>query len=404
MKSKKLTASLSYAGKQKKLNLGMVGFTTFVGTFLIMSSVTQANDLQIYAAPTAGKKTLVMMLDTSGSMGPANGSGFSYRDDYGLNCGISYTQTALATLTTSLSGLSNNKAYRISSGTTPSYERNFCYVSPSAATAAVKNEVTGCDPIKNSSGNITGYQCLDRLTRLKDGMFTFLNSDDASLRLVRVGLGNYSSNGDGRSGQILVPAKELGAVNSSQRIALKNALKDLTAFNGTPTAHGYAEAAAYLMGTKTLQSVNLNNAPVYFYYNSSNYRQCVDWDSDGGSCSSWSGWISGQLSSSAVSGMSGQSCSLDRYSGTCYRKTGNYLLSNTDSGFTKSADDTKVVDNTTYDSPLPAVADRQSCDGQGVYILSDGAANTTDDTRSSNLMSSALDTFGNNFSCAGGAC
>ena len=56
MKSKKLTASLNYVAKQKKLNLGMVGFTTFVGTFLIVSSVTQANDLQIYAAPTAGKK------------------------------------------------------------------------------------------------------------------------------------------------------------------------------------------------------------------------------------------------------------------------------------------------------------------------------------------------------------
>ncbi|MBJ9372207.1 pilus assembly protein PilY [Acinetobacter sp. TGL-Y2] len=402
MKFKKLTASLSYAGKSKKLNVGAIGLTTFVGTFLIVSSVTQANDLQIYAAPTAGKKTLVMMLDTSGSMGPASGSGFSYKDDYGLNCGISYTQTALATLTTSLSGLTNNKAYRISSGTVPSYERNFCYVSSGSATAAVKDEVSGCDPIKNSNGTITGYQCLDRLTRLKDGMFAFLNSEDAPLRQVRVGLGNYSANGDGRSGQILVPAKELGAVNSTQRLALKNALKDLTAYNGTPTAHAYAEAAAYLMGTSTLQSVNLSNAPVYFYYNYNNYRQCVDWSTDGTSCTSWSGWISGQLSSSAVSGMSSQSCSLGGYNGTCYRKTGNYIISNTDSGFTKSTDDTKVSDKTKYETPLPAVADRQSCDGQGVYILSDGAANTTDETRSSSLMSSALDTFGSNFSCSGG--
>lgn len=402
MKSKKLTASLSYAGKPKKLNSGGVGFTTFVATFLIASSVTQANDLQIYAAPTAGKKTLVMMLDTSGSMGPASGSGFSYRDDYGLNCGISYTQTALATLTTSLSGLTNNKAYRISSGTVPSYERNFCYVSAGSATAAVKDEVSGCDPIKNSNGTITGYQCLDRLTRLKDGMFAFLNSEDASLRQVRVGLGNYSANGDGKSGQILVPTKELGAVNSTQRTALKNALKDLTAYNGTPTAHAYAEAAAYLMGTSTLQSVNLSNAPVYFYYSYNNYRQCLDWSADGTSCTSWSGWISGQLSSSAVSGMSSQSCSLSGYNGTCYRKTGNYIISNTDSGFTKSANDTKVSDNTKYETPLPAVADRQSCDGQGVYILSDGAANATDESRSSTLMSAALDTFGGNFSCSGG--
>ncbi len=403
MISKKLTASLNYVAKQKKLNLGMVGFTTFVGTFLIVSSVTQANDLQIYAAPTAGKKTLVMMLDTSGSMGPANGSGFSYRDDYGLNCGISYTQTALATLTTSLSNLTNNKAYRINSGTTPSYERNFCYVSPSAATAAVKNEVTGCEQIKNSSGTITGYQCLDRLTRLKDGMFTFLNSEDASLRQVRVGLGNYSTNGDGRSGQILVPAKELGAVSSTQRIALKNALKDLTAYNGTPTAHGYAEAAAYLMGTKTLQSVTLNNAPMFFSYSTGGWwpttynYQCNQWNASGTNCTSWS-----TVNSINTSGLTAQSCTINGNSGTCYNKTGTVLFSNSDSGFTKSADDTKVADNTTYDSPLPAVADRQSCDGQGVYILSDGAANTTDDTRSSNLMSSALDTLGSDFSCAGG--
>lgn len=41
----------------------------FTGTLLVASSVAQASDMQIYAVPTAGKKTIVMMLDTSGSMG-----------------------------------------------------------------------------------------------------------------------------------------------------------------------------------------------------------------------------------------------------------------------------------------------------------------------------------------------
>ncbi|WP_445114850.1 pilus assembly protein PilY [Acinetobacter sp. WZC-1] len=403
MKSKKLAASLSFVGKQKKLNSGGVGFTAFIGTFLIVSSVTQANDLQIYAAPTAGKKTLVMMLDTSGSMGPASGSGFSYKDDYGLNCGISYTQTALATLTTRLSGLSNNKAYRISSGTVPSYERNFCYVSSGSATATVKDEVSGCEQIKNSSGTITGYQCLDRLTRLKDGMFAFLNSEDASLRQVRVGLGNYSAGGDGRSGQILVPAKELEEVDSDQRTALKNALKDLTAYNGTPTAHAYAEAAAYLMGTNTLQSVSLNNAPVFFSYSTGgrwpttyNY-QCNQWNNVGTNCTSWSG-----VSSINASGLTPQSCIINGNSGTCYKKTGTILFSNNDSGFSKSADTTKIGDKTTYASPLPDVADRQSCDGQGVYILSDGAANSTSETRAGDLMSVSLGAYGSDFSCGSG--
>lgn len=401
MKSKKLTASLSYARKAKRINLNAALFITFIGTFLIVSSVTRANDLQIYAAPTVGKKTLVMMLDTSGSMGPASGSGFSYKDDYGLNCGIAYTSTSLATLITSLSNLYSNTAYRISSGTVPSYERNFCYVSSGSATATVKDEVSGCDPIKNSSGTITGYQCLDRLTRLKDGMFAFLNNEDASLRQVRVGLGNYSANGDGHSGQILVPAKELGSLNSPQRIALKNAISSLVAYNGTPTAHAYAEAAAYLMGTSTLQWVNLNNAPVYFKFNNNYYKACASWNNTKTSCNAWSGWINSQLSSSAVSGMNSWGCSLDGYSGTCYRKTGNHLV-DVDSGFSHSSDSTKVTNKTTYQSPLPAVTDRQSCDGQGIYILSDGAANSTDDTRSSNIMSTALAAFGGNFSCDGG--
>ncbi len=38
----------------------------FTGTMLVASSIAQASDLQIYAVPTAGKKTIVMMLDTSG--------------------------------------------------------------------------------------------------------------------------------------------------------------------------------------------------------------------------------------------------------------------------------------------------------------------------------------------------
>lgn len=347
MKSKKLTASLSYAGKSKKLNVGAIGLTTFVGTFLIVSSVTQANDLQIYAAPTAGKKTLVMMLDTSGSM--------AYFDD--------------------------NRCYRYGTETkttaTP-YERKYC---------------------TDWYGNKIGY---DRLTRLKDGMFAFLNSEDASLRQVRVGLGNYSANGDGRSGQILVPAKELGAVNSTQRLALKNALKDLTAYNGTPTAHAYAEAAAYLMGTNTLQSIYLNNAPLFSVYRDNRgrviYNQCDNWNSAGTNCISWNA-----VNSIDTTGLLIQpSCNINGNIGTCYNKTGTVLFSNSDSGFIKSVDDTKVSDNTKYESPLPAVADRQSCDGQGVYILSDGAANSTTETRASNVMSTALDTFGSNFSCSGG--
>ena len=52
----------------RHLKYGAAFVWAFTGTMLITSSVVQASDLQIYAVPTAGKKTIVMMLDTSGSM------------------------------------------------------------------------------------------------------------------------------------------------------------------------------------------------------------------------------------------------------------------------------------------------------------------------------------------------
>jgi Mg-chelatase subunit ChlD len=51
-----------------KLSPLAVACGVFVGSILTLSSVAQATDLQIYAKPDAGQKTIVLMLDTSGSM------------------------------------------------------------------------------------------------------------------------------------------------------------------------------------------------------------------------------------------------------------------------------------------------------------------------------------------------
>ena len=62
----------------RHLKFGVAFVWAFTGTMLIASSVVQASDLQIYAVPTAGKKTIVMMLDTSGSM---NANSNDYREN-----------------------------------------------------------------------------------------------------------------------------------------------------------------------------------------------------------------------------------------------------------------------------------------------------------------------------------
>lgn len=319
--------------KYTQLSRGISFAAGFVGTTLIASSVVQASDLQIYATPTAGKKTIVMMLDTSGSMNPGSNN---FRED--------------------------------------------------------------------------------RLQLLKNGMNTFLNSNNPILKDVSVGLGHYSADqnndgtADGTAGRILVAAEPLGEVGSAQRLKLKNAVNGLKAYNGTPTAHAYAEAAAYLMGTTTLNKITLNagvnTVPVFFQRNNGTWYYCDSLNPAKSDCASWSTY--GSTPSSNQTGSNSYYCSVyisGNRSGVCYKKTGliNITQPNSDSGFDVADISTYDPDDSSaYHSPLPEQDKRVSCDGQGVYILSDGAANTTSDTRASKLMSAALDTYGTGFSCYGG--
>ncbi len=88
-----------------------------------------------------------MMLDTSGSMGRTIQSGYSIYDDYGItSCSTTY----------------------VNSTTTPSYRRYYCGVSSNTTNSKVTNLATGCEKQADNS-----YRCYDRLTRLKDGMFSF---------------------------------------------------------------------------------------------------------------------------------------------------------------------------------------------------------------------------------------
>ncbi|MFG0749466.1 VWA domain-containing protein [Acinetobacter ursingii] len=347
-----------------QISFGATFSFAFLMTTLVASSVVQASDLQIYATPTAGKKTIVMMLDTSGSMSP------------------------------------NNNDYRE-----------------------------------------------NRLAALKTGMNAFLDSNNPNLNEVRVGLGHFSVGGNGRAGRILVAVDKLGPVGSDQRNALRTAVQNLSATGGTPTAHAYAEAAAYLMGTTTRsiasiqkdvyrkQDVNYyscnSNYPQFnssdlrcykyknqdwwgnitysggsvqatFLRTETQYYQCggyynTDFDSGTQSCSSWVSISQPSDSELAQDGSKGTSL------GTIYFKYEDQLNgSNADSGFVNSIDSIKNTTKTAYISPLPAEKDRVSCDGQGIYILSDGAANGTSTSRATNVMTAALDTKGTDFNCSGG--
>lgn len=238
-----------------------------LSTGVVLSSVAQASDIDVYQQAKAGDITLMLLLDISGSMGAVQAnSGFSFSDDYGLrDCGTS-SQTTLPIDGNGFTSFTNKKAYFITSSTTPSYPRNFCYVATNSASTSVSNTATGCEAQKNSSNTITGYRCYDRLTRLKDGLFDLLqgNSSKGITALSGdkvIGLSAFS-NRDSLTGYILTPARRLDCKNdvegcesiqstADQRSILLTRIAALTAYNGTPTANAYAEAAAYMMGSTT---------------------------------------------------------------------------------------------------------------------------------------------------------
>jgi hypothetical protein len=68
MKKQMKKPSIQIRDYRFKLSPIAVACATTLSGFLVLSSVAQASDMQIYASPTAGQKTIVMMLDTSGLM------------------------------------------------------------------------------------------------------------------------------------------------------------------------------------------------------------------------------------------------------------------------------------------------------------------------------------------------
>lgn len=318
---------------------------------LMYSAATQratASDLQIYKPPEGGKATVVLMLDTSGSM---SASVTSEACDLSVPSGASLSGSLL------------------SSGTTPGYQRFICNMTSTTiltetkkiysyrrtgtsnfnykwynclANTEIPNTAT-CGSVRSSAPGVSGFDTegtnpryyyknvttektivnnlgskADRITRLKDALFEVLNRKDAEGNYVLgenvlMGLGHYSVNGAGKAGRMIVPAL---ALNADHRADLLDAIAGLTGTGGTPTAHAYAEAAAYIMGTTT-----------------------------GG---------------------------------------GDY------SGFDASVDSTK--DGEKYDAPFQTGAEAATCDGQGVYVLTDGQPNGSLTARASGVMQSALGT------------
>ncbi|MCM8514237.1 pilus assembly protein PilC, partial [Acinetobacter bereziniae] len=144
-------------------------------TWTICQSVSvNASDIDIYSNATGGKTTITMMLDTSGSMS------------------VEQVRQSACDLP---DGAVYNSWFSEMSNTTPSYPRRYCTI----------------------QGNPTA-RYYDRLTRLKDALFTLMDSNQIDSNNVAIGIGQFSSQSesnnvytaaDGFSGKIVVPAAPL---------------------------------------------------------------------------------------------------------------------------------------------------------------------------------------------------
>lgn len=257
-------------------------------------------DLEIYQAATGGQINLMMMLDTSGSMGisslvlPTNNQYGSPGDVTSPLCAFdSVTEYNGSTGNTIKEWQYNAKDMR--SGL-PTYNKTSFYKEVTINGTKVPYYLRGCSLKTDEKGltiDATGKLVetntakFDRLSRLKDALITLLANDKIS-NDVAMGLGHFSSKTpltignttnklvDGHSGRILVPTAKLtpaqrlklaqaiaqfqsvdtttnqdGTPNANLRLSSSNYPDILKSSSGTPTAHAYAEAGAYMMGTGT---------------------------------------------------------------------------------------------------------------------------------------------------------
>lgn len=259
--------------------------------------VSSIGDLSIYQPASAARTNLMMMIDTSGSMGisslvlPKNNKYGSPGDvDVPLCDRVVVGEYDRDRNTNSIF----EWAYNLKDASTKGLTSKKKTVTIGSET--IDYYVRGCTKTFGQGASAKTVTELDRLSRLKDALIPLLVSDQISNK-VYMGLGHFSSKAeyeeggkkknitigtatnvlvDGHSGRILVPSAPLnieqrkkiikalagfksldtttnedGTPNSNLKLSSNSYPNVTKSSSGTPTAHAYAEAGAYMMGTGT---------------------------------------------------------------------------------------------------------------------------------------------------------
>ncbi|WP_029103443.1 pilus assembly protein [Moraxella caprae] len=321
-----------------------------IATMTVMSAATlqshantvekRIGDLEIYEAPTGGGSSVMLMLDNSGSMGfPSVGVDYPGRGCPNARYLRSDSNSVVV------------KKDDGSAGERVSYTRNYC----------------------------TSTAYYDRMARLKDAIMPLL-ADPAKgfgseYMKYKIGLGNffYRSDVDG-GGVISYPVSEL---TYEHRLAMAKIIAGLQANTLTPTAHAYAEAGAYMLGTTTSGSTEMADFYTLVTYGNNNPRngspmvRCTapqPKENQRDTACPINGTARATFSQQLLADL-GVNHQYNRGWITYYYKKETLPKGATGSGFNMAH--SKAIKGNTYVSPM---GDSQ-CDGQGIYFLTDGEPN-----------------------------
>jgi len=337
-------------------------------TWLLTASVVQASDLQIYAKPESGQTTVILMLDNSGSMDRTyTGEG---------------SQTRLA---------------RLKSGV---------------------NDLLTRDTVTLNDGTVVD------LTKAYVGLGVFADSSsryDGQIKVAAAPLGLASTR----------------TTSGSQRNKLQAAVNAMDGSSWTPSANAMAEAAAYLLGTTTYWEKEVTESRViavdfkqlvrkYNVTSQSCGRNCTEYvytytytlatcnrlnttnfNTDTQTCAVWNtavsqpngtsigtrndrpNWdnqpIGNAGDASRPNANTSQTINYTTNQNQDYTYITNANANRTNSGTPAAKNNSTTNDilsdrtasnvNLRYKSPLPT--NSVTCDGQGIYFLSDGLPNQT---------------------------
>lgn len=251
-------------------------------------------DLSIYQPAATTRTNLMMMIDTSGSMGISS-LVLPKDNQYGSPGDVDVPLCDRVEVGEYQSNRSNTNiiyewAYNLKDKNPASstFDKTSIEKKVVIGNEEYKYYVRGCTKtFVDKSGKSKTVTELDRLSRLKDALLGYLAGGNIGSNLY-MGLGHFSSKTglnignadnkfvDGHSGRIIVPvsqldiaqrqkiAKELISFQSLDTTTDQKGKKDTNlklssktypdvtkSSSGTPTTHAYAEAGAYMMGTGT---------------------------------------------------------------------------------------------------------------------------------------------------------